>query len=84
MAIILVSPIIGVALKRYNKRRLVFMIGLILYAVGMFGYAYTPVLIKDNRILITVMIVLRVVQGVASSSIQTTCFSISSLLYPEH
>lgn len=84
VAIIVVSPVIGVILKKFNRRRFVFMIGLILYAVGMFGYAYTPLVIKDNRLLFAVMVILRVIQGMASSSIQTTCFSISSLLYPHH
>ena len=84
VAIIICSPFIGYIINKYHKRRLVFQIGLFCMAACLLGYGVAFDTVESNEMLIIIIFALRFMQGFASSAIQTTCFSISSLLYPDH
>lgn len=85
LALILCSPVIGELLMRHRRRRLIFQVGLIAMAVSMLAYATAPDVFKGKNQLIAAFIGFRFLQGFASSAIQTTCFSIVTLIYPvEH
>jgi MFS family permease len=69
VAFIIFSPIIGELLRRYRRRKLIFMIGLISMAVSLVAYAIIPYVVKDKTWLITNFIAFRFLQGFASSAI---------------
>ena len=78
---ILGSPIIGYLLHRYKRRNFV-QVGLIIMSVAMFGFAIAGSFNNKNTFL-GLAFVTRFLQGFASCTIQTTCFSISGLLYQD-
>lgn len=59
VAFILVSPIIGELLRRYRKRKLIFMIGMISMAISLIAYAVLPKIISSQSWLVGALIVFR-------------------------
>lgn len=82
VALIVFSPLIGELLRRFRRRKLIFMIGMISMATSLVAYALLPRIISNNSVLVGTLILFRFLQGFASSAIQTTCFSIVTLMYP--
>lgn len=82
VAVIICSPFIGYFLTKVKRRNFV-QFGLFSMSIAMFGFALASKVNTNSGFLIMAFIT-RFVQGFASSSIQTTCFTISGLLYKEN
>lgn len=81
VAFIIFSPIIGELLRKYKRRKLVFMIGLVCMALSMVAYAIVPKFVSNKKVLIFFFLLFRFLQGFSSTAIQTTCFSIVTVVY---
>ena len=82
VAVILCSPLVGLLLTKFKKRNMV--------QFGVFSMSFSMLLIafsasvKSVNGFLAMCFIARFIQGFASCSIQTTCFSISGNLYREH
>lgn len=82
VAVIIGSPLIGYLLTKYKKRNLV-RIGLFSMSMAMFGFVIAAQF-KSRLAFIVIAFLTRFIQGFASCSIQTTCFSISGVLFSDN
>ena len=83
LAVIICSPLIGYFLTQFKRRNFV-QFGLFTMGIAMFGFAYAKPLGKSYGGFLTIAFITRFIQGFSSSAIQTTCFSLSGLVYKEH
>lgn len=82
LAVILCSPMTGYLLTKFKRRNFV-QFGLFVMSVAMYGFAFAGE-VKSYGGFLAIAFISRFLQGYASSSIQTTCFSLSALIYKEH
>lgn len=82
VAVIICSPFIGYFLTKVKRRNFV-QFGLFSMSIAMFGFALGSYATTNSGFLATTFVT-RFIQGFASSSIQTTCFTISAVLYKDN
>jgi len=80
LAVILSSPLIGKMIQNYGRRSIMRL------GIQMMGFSFILFsLLSHVRVksyYITAAIMIRFIQGFASSCIQTTCYSIATNFYP--
>ena len=82
VSVIFGSPIIGYFLTKYPRRSFV-QFGLFAMSLAMFGFAICGIF--DSKIaFLSIAFITRLIQGFASSTIQTTMFSVSGMMYKDH
>ena len=82
VAVIICSPVIGKLLNKFKRRNFV-QFGLFSMGIAMLGFALATKAPSKSGFL-AIAFVTRFIQGFASASIQTTCFTISGLIYKDH
>ena len=82
VAVIINSTIMGKVML-YVGRSNVTTIGLLFMGTSMIGFAFSH-LIEDKNTFIAVTLVIRFCQGLASSSIQTSVYSMITIVYPDN
>jgi MFS family permease len=80
------SPTVGWMLYKWQKRRLILGVGLGCLGLAMIGYAFLPGFLFESNpaLLVASLLVLRVLQGFGSCSVQTTSYAIACICFPEH
>jgi MFS family permease len=81
VAVIINSLIVG-KIMHYFGRSNITTIGLLFMGTSMLGFAFSHY-IEDKNTFIAVSLLVRFLQGIASSSIQTSVYSMITIIYPD-
>ena len=82
IAVVLVSPIVGKIVSRVGFANLI-ALGLVIMGLSIIPYSVLPA-IEDDYTTIAVGIFLRAMQGTASASINSTCYSLAANKYADN
>ena len=81
IAALIVSPVIGKLIHKLGSSNVI-AFGLVLMGISIIPIGFLPKIENDNWT-IAIGILLRVMQGTASASINTTCFSMAAVKYTD-
>ena len=83
LAIMIWSPLVGsVLLSRFNGKT-VLMGGLFTYAAVFLGYSFIEKMSGNQTLIIAYAVILRLLQGIGSATIQTTQYAVGTSAFPE-
>lgn len=75
VTVIFGSPLIGLSIKRHQKRRLMMQVGLGTMTLSMLGYCAASI-VEDRTLMFVSIMATRVLQGFSSCAIRVTSFAI--------